>query len=264
MIDTHAHLNFPELTVNLDQIIKDSQKAGLTGIIVASSSIEDSIKAVDLAKKYPNFLYTSVGIHPQKTDPENKNSIEDQIKNLRLLIKENRQQVVAIGETGLDFSQPPPSEEERSKEAQTTLFRAQISLAEEFTLPLIIHAREANDEIIEILSQHQVNGVFHCYSGGKKRIEKILNLSGKWFFGLDGNLTYDQGLQIVASLIPKEKIILETDSPFLTPEPKRGELNTPTNLPFIVGKLSELWQVDKQSVISQTLENTKNLFNINC
>jgi len=270
MIDTHAHLNFPELLVNLEKIVDKSKKKGLTAIIVASSNLKDSKKAIELAKNHPSFLYASVGIHPQKTDPENQSLIKDQIKILNFLIKDNPQQVVAIGEVGLDFGSVPPDEEERNRKDQEELFNYQIELAIKYNLPLIIHAREANDQVIEILqtktlnlkSKTRLHGVFHCYSGGKKRIQRILDLSGDWYFGIDGNITYDQGLVNVVGLIPKNKLLLETDSPFLSPEPKRGEINTPANLPLIVQKVAEIWQVDKQEVVDQTLENTKKLFSL--
>jgi len=262
MIDTHAHLNFPELLSNLDNIINQSKQNQLKAIIVVSSNLKDSAKAVELAQKYPNYLYASVGIHPQKTNPENKQSIKDQIKQLKQLIKDNSC-VVAIGETGLDFSSPLLDEEERSRQEQFELFQQQINLAQEFSLPLIIHARGSNDEICQILqTKTRLGGVFHCYSGGKKRVNKILALAGNWYFGIDGNVTYDQGLQNVVKLIPKDKLVLETDSPYLAPEPYRGEVNTPANLPLIAKKIAQIWQTGWQEVVDQTLKNTQKLFKL--
>lgn len=270
MIDTHAHLNFSPLSNQIDNVIKESKKAGLTGIVIASSNLKDSIVSIELAKKYPDFLYASVGLHPQNTDPQDNSSIEEQIKKLESLLATNylpcRQaglplttKIVAIGETGLDFSEAPAGEKNRNHEDQEKLFKSQIDLAKKYKLPLIIHAREAVDEVIALLGQYQnLNGVFHCYAGGKKRIKPILNLPGTWYFGFDGNLTYDEGLQGIIPLIPKDRLIIETDSPFLAPAPRRGETNTPANLPFIQQKINEVLNED---LTAQILENTKKLFN---
>jgi TatD DNase family protein len=259
MYDTHAHLNFPELSDQIEEIVEKSKAVGVNGIIIASSNLEDSQKSIELAKKYPGFLYASVGIHPQKTDPENKMSIEEQLKSLEDIILESKRSsaIVAIGETGLDFSEAPPGEENRTKEDQETLFKGQISLAQKYQLPLAIHAREAVDETIEILSALTHQGVFHCYAGGKKRIPKILNLPGEWYFGFDGNLTYDEGLQNTVKLIPENRIIIETDSPYLTPIPHRGETNTPVYLPLIQEKINAVLGKD---LTKQIEENTKALF----
>jgi len=263
MIDTHAHLNFPEFSGKIDQVVREAQEAGLRGIIIASSNIEDSKEAVELAERYSGFLWASVGIHPQKTDPENRDPINDQLNQLEEIIKEGEKLVVAIGEVGFDFGEPPPDEEERSREEQEELFLGQIDLALRHHLPLIVHAREANDEAIEIIKRQgkeELRGVFHCYSGGKKRIQRVLDLPGAWYFGVDGNLTYDQGLQNVVSLIPKEKLLLETDAPFLAPEPYRGQTSTPAYLPLIAETVAKIWQKNLDFVAGQTLKNTKRLF----
>lgn len=287
MIDIHAHLNFPELLVKVDKIVEDSKKAGLMGIIVGSSNLEDSKIAIGLAKKYSGFLYASVGIHPQKTDPENKTTIKEQLAVLDKLLEstivlstivdrnvinkglcERNKIVVAIGETGLDYSEPPPGEEERSKKEQEELFIGQLNLAAKHNLPVVVHAREAVDETIEKIQElgnlgiKELRGVFHCYSGGKKRIKKILDLPGEWYFGIDGNLTYDQGLQNVVKEIPKDRLLVETDSPFLAPDPYRGQICTPVYLPLIVQKVAEIWGEGLETTKKQLLKNTKELFSI--
>lgn len=289
MIDTHAHLNFSPLLDQIDEIVRKSRQSGLEGIIIASSSLADSKKAVELAQKYPGFLYTSVGIHPQKTDPDNQTSIQEQLLQLENLIKkfsplskkstivqnlEKKRVLVAIGECGLDFGPVAPGEEARSRQEQEQLFVGQIRLALKYGLPLIIHARKANDELIEILedeirslrslkleTRNLPRGVFHCYSGGKRRVEKILNLPGQWYFGFDGNLTYDQGLQQVLKIIPKDRVLLETDAPFLAPEPYRGQTCYPYYLPLIAQKAAEIWKVEVERVKRQTLQNSRRFFN---
>lgn len=262
MYDTHAHLNFPQFEGKTDEIVAESKKVGLTGIIIASANVTDSIKSVELAKKYPGYLFASVGIHPQKTDPENKAPIEKQLLELEQLVEENRQFIKAIGEIGLDFSPPPPGEEERSIKEQEKLFLSQINLAQKFNLPIVIHARESNDDVINILSSISepiVSGTFHCYSGGRKRITKILNLPGTWYFGFDGNFTYEEGLQNILKLIPEDRILLETDSPFLAPVPHRGETCFPFYLPLIQAKVNE---VLGQDLTEKIRKNSEKLFEI--
>lgn len=272
MIDTHAHLNFPELLNQIETVVNRSKEAGLTGIIIASSNLADSKKAIELAREYPGFLWASVGIHPQKTDPQNQLSPQEQLRQLEELIAQAPKSLVAIGETGLDFGLPAPGEKERSHQEQEELFRGQIKLAFKYDLPLIIHARQANDEVIEVIEREINNwkletiklprGVFHCYSGGKKRIEKILNLPGDWYFGVDGNLTYDPGLQRVVAQIPREKLLLETDAPFLAPQPYRGQTCYPEYLPLIAAQVAEIWSQSVNDVKKQILSNVKKLFEI--
>jgi TatD DNase family protein len=257
MYDTHAHLNFPQLSDRIEEIVQKSQAAGVEGIIIASSNLGDSQKSLFLAQKYPGYLFASVGIHPQKTDPKNKMSIEEQLSSLERLITDNCSLITAVGETGLDFSEPPPGEEKRLISEQIELFKGQISLAQKHHLPLVVHARKSVDETIEILSAYKLKGVFHCYAGGRKRISKILSLPKDWYFGFDGNLTYDEGLQNTLKLIPPERILIETDSPFLTPAPYRGQINTPAYLPLIQKTVNRVFG---QDLISQIAQNTLELF----
>lgn len=259
MIDTHAHLSKRLCDINGEVIEKIKKENILT--VLAASSILDSEENVLLAKDNKGFLWASVGIHPQDTEPNLKISIDDQLKKLDSLVKNNKDIVAAIGECGLDFSPAPPEERDRSKEEQEKLFRGQIDLAIKYKLPLIIHARKAVDETIDILKKYNnLAGVFHCYAGGKKRIGKVLDLGDNWYFGIDGNLTYEDGLTEVVRTIPQERLVLETDSPFLTPEPFRGEVNNPTNVKYIYQKVALVWEKDLNETESIIDENAKRLF----
>jgi len=252
MIDTHSHIN--------DRFgVKDIPKIKT---ILAASNVEESEYNIKLAKIYKN-LFASVGIHPQQTDPENKQSIDEQLNRLDKLIEDNKKFIVAVGECGLDYSPAPVGESDRSKKEQERLFRGQICLSEKYKLPLIVHAREAVDEVIEILSDYKAFGVFHCYTGGKKRIKKILDLKKEWYFGIDGNLTYEEGLGEVVKNIPKDRLVLETDSPFLTPEPFRGKENKPEYVEYVYKKVAEVWQMILSEVEKIIDENAKKLFDLN-
>lgn len=267
MIDTHAHLNDSPYWENIDSIVVESKKAGLTGIIVASSNLTDSRRSIELAKRFPNYLYACIGIHPQQTDPDNSDSIQAQIDQLNQLITDNQSLITSIGECGLDYSPAPPGEKDRTKENQNMLFKSQVDLSIKYNLPLIIHARQANDEIIEILQSYTPTlsanncprGVFHCYTGGKKRIKRILSLPGEWYFGFDGNITYEDGLSTVIKEVPTDRIIIETDSPFLAPIPYRGQTNKPGYLPHIQQKINSIFETDLTATI---LNNSKRLFSL--
>jgi len=256
LIDTHAHLNFPDYEKDLDEVVTRAIKAGVKKIICVSSNLADSQKAVAIAKKYPGIVFAAVGIHPQQTDPENKNPLEKQIEKLAKLAKEK--EVVAIGECGFDFSPAPPPEKDRTQAQQQFLFENQIKIAKELGLPLLIHSRKAFGQTVESLKKFKdLKGVFHCYAGGKKGIPKVLELG--FYFGIDGNLTYDEGLQNVFRQIPLEKIFLETDCPFLAPIPFRGQRNEPAFIKIIAKKLAEIKNVSFEKVAKITTKNALEL-----
>jgi TatD DNase family protein len=303
MFDTHAHLNLPEYLNRIEEVVSNCRQAGLTGVVVASADLEESRIAVDLAKQYPNYLYAMVGIHPHQVNSKHEIRNSKLLKMLENLIKENKEFIVAVGETGLDDSEAPPrhnspdgekvggqaGEANRLLDEQKELFNGQLNLAAKYDLPVVIHARGLVDEVIQIISSrvselrvpsvelktkhservtrnpqrnNPLDGVFHCYAGGKKRIQKVLGLPGRWYFGIDGNVTYDQGLQNVVAEIPHDRLVLETDSPWLTPQPHRGEVNTPAYLPLIVDQVAEIWQTTTVKVAEITVGNTQSLFNI--
>lgn len=239
MIDTHAHL---------DQILCDIDR-GLVKIILAAANLETSKNNLLLAQKYPDILLASVGIHPQELD---NSPVE-----LKKIVEENYKKIVAIGECGLDFSS------EYDEKYQLEIFRAQIELAQKYNKPLIIHARKAVDEVIEILKEYKdLSGVFHCYAGGIKRIKKVVDLGPTWFFGIDGNLTYEIGLAEVVKNIPVDRLVIETDSPYLTPVPFKGEVNSPKNVIYIYEKVAEIWGKSFKETEKIIDENARRLFKL--
>ena len=236
MIDTHAHLD------RLCDVDK-----GIDKIILAASNVDDSKNNLILGEKYPDKLLVSVGIHPQ----------ESHVSHLKLqkIVEKNYKKIIAIGECGLDFSG------EYEEKQQRKIFITQIELAQKYKLPLIIHARKAVDEVVEILKKYDnLFGVFHCYAGGKKKIKKILDLQSRFYFGIDGNLTYEVGLEEVVKNIPKDRLILETDSPYLTPVPFKGEINSPKNVEYVYKKVAEIWKLSFGETEKIIDGNAKRLF----
>lgn len=238
MIDTHAHI---------DSTLCDIVGGGpLDAVILSGASIDASKNNLLLADKYP-FLYPAVGIHPQE--------ISDDINLLEELVKNTK--IIAVGECGLEFLG------EIDTKKQEIYFRKQIELAQKYKKPLIVHSRKAVDETIQILSEYkELRGVIHCYSGGKKRVKKVLDLPGEWYFGFDGNLTYEVGLEEVLKAVPKDRVLAETDSPLLTPEPFRGKINKPEYVKYVYKKIADIWEVSFKEAEKILDANAKKLFGI--
>ncbi|MFH0863584.1 MAG: TatD family hydrolase [Candidatus Gottesmanbacteria bacterium] len=248
LIDTHCHLNFPDFEKDLDQVIKNSLNASVEKIINVGADLNSSQKAIEIAQKYES-CFAAVGIHPHHADKIEK-GWEEKLKDLA-----KQPKVVAIGEIGLDYYEYE-SNGIVDPEIQKEIFSKQMGIAQKLKLPVIFHSRESANEMFSLIKP-PTTGVFHCYAAGKRGIEKVINLG--LFFGLDGNLTYDQGLQIVAQKIPLERIILETDSPLLTPIPFRGQRNEPKNVTLICECLAKIKGVSQEEVAQITSQNANNL-----
>jgi TatD DNase family protein len=248
MIDTHAHIRDGE----------EIKIEGLEYVILSGANVEDSIRNVELAKINRKLL-AAVGIHPQ----ESIINYELSITNLENLLEENKE-IIAVGECGLDYSDVDDRDVPvaRLYELQEKYFRAQIELAKRYNKPLIVHARKAVEEVFDILSGSETRGVIHCYSGGKKRVHKVLDLGKDWYFGIDGNLTYEEGLVEVVKVIPHDRLLAETDSPELTPLPFRGEKNNPSYVKYVYQKIAEIWGMEFKEAEKILDENAKRLFQI--
>lgn len=251
MIDSHAHMSA--------RVGGQKSEIGIGGVVLAGSSIEDSLENIELAKNNSK-IWAAVGIHPQPTD-DDKRTVLEQIDILDKLAEAER--VVAIGETGLDFTTPPPPWAERPREEMELIFNRQIEIAIKHEKALIIHTRKAFEETLEILRNYKnLRGVIHCYTGGKKRIAKVIELSNEFYFGIDGNITYEVGLDEVVKNIPKDRLVAETDSPFLTPIPHRGEINEPNNVKFVYQKIADIWEMSFEETEKILDENVRRLYKI--
>jgi len=262
LIDTHIHLNFRDYDNDLDDVIKRSIGSGVKKMICVSSNIADSIKSVKIARKYPGVVFAAVGMHPQCTDPENEDLIDIQLDKLNKIISENSDIVVAIGECGLDFTDVAEGERRRTLEEQEKIFKYQISLAQKYDLPILLHFNKSHDYFLENYNDvKKCKGIFHCYVGGRKRLKDFLEFDG-FLFGVNGLLTYDEGLQNVVKEIPLERIAFETDGPFLAPGDYRGSRNEPGYIRIIADKLAELSKVGVDEISGQTTDNVLKIFNI--
>lgn len=253
-IDTHAHLTDKQFQDDIDDIIIKSQEYGLDYIITSGFNIDSSLKAIDFAKKYKN-IYVSVGIYPEYADEATE-------KNLMLLksIAED-EKVVAIGEIGLQFTEGMPSEE-----VQKRAFIKQLQLAYEAQKPIIIHCREAMGKLIQVLEENKhliINGgTLHCFSGSYESAERFMNLGLNISVGGVSTFKNAQNLKNVLSKIPLERLMLETDCPYLTPHPYRGKRNAPFFIPTIAENLADIKKVSIREIADQTTKNALKLFKI--
>ncbi len=264
MIDVHCHLNFKAFSEDYDAVIKEAQKNGVDTIINTGTSLESSERAMELAEKYPN-LYAIVGIHPHHAD-----KLEDGWDEKLKTIAKSSKKVLAIGEIGLDYYSYASNgivDPRLQKEA----FIRQIEIAHELGLPLQIHNRLAGEDILEIIN-HQSSiinhgGMFHCFAGSHEVREKALELG--FYLGFDGNSTYE-GIAKGESVplpqhiekTPIERILTETDSPYLTPEPDRGSRNTPSHVIIVGRAIAKIKGLDFSEVEAITTQNAKSLFNL--
>ncbi len=267
LIDTHAHLDFPDFDNDREQVIWQTKKAGIGKIVNVGSSLEGAKKSVELAQKYKE-VYAAVGIHPH--DAWGKESIKELAEILRELAKKPK--VVAIGECGLDFHPVDQGKFKREitpalKEKQVEIFKIQFKLAQELNLPVIIHCRSAQNEILDLLVSYtsisnRPRGVFHCFSGDKEFLNQVLKMG--FYIGFCGNLTFKNAKNLweIAKIAPPERILIETDSPFLSPEPYRGLRNTPKNVKLIAEFLAQLKGKGLEEISKITMENAERLFRI--
>ncbi|MBU0619325.1 TatD family hydrolase [Patescibacteria group bacterium] len=269
LIDTHCHLNFQAFEPDLEAVIKRAQTAGVTKIIIPGSDLTNSQKAIELAEKYAG-IYAAVGIHPHHAI-QIQNLEKTRQKLLHLCESALDRKVVAIGECGLDYHEyqitkyPENKITPKVKQLQKKLFKVHLQVAKKLKLPLIIHNRQAHDDILKLLnSQFSIGqfpkGVFHCFSGNQAFLRQVLERG--FYVGIDANITYSHGLQGLAKKIPLERLVLETDAPFLTPQPNRSQRNEPKNVKIIVQYLAELLNVSAEKIAQTTTINARRLFKL--
>ena len=250
LFDTHAHLNDPAFDPDREELMASFANAGVGLVMNAGCSLESSRDIVQMAEKYP-WLYASVGSHPDSADEVDETVLEE----YRKLCKQS-DKVKAIGEIGLDYYY-----EDIPREIQQRAFRMQMALAQELDMPVIVHERDAHNDGLAIIKEFpRVKGVFHCYSGSAEMARQLVNLG--WYIGFTGVLTFKNARKAVetAASIPLDRIVLETDCPFMAPEPYRGKRNHPGYLYRMAEKLAEIRGISVEEVHAATLENGKRLY----
>ena len=265
-IDSHCHLNFQAFDKDLNAVIDRAKKNNVGKIIIPGAKIDSSIKALHLSEKYPG-LFAAVGIHPHHVSEfvEKGNDITSELTNLVHCDK-----TVAVGEIGLDYytykNYPPITPEGKKRQKELLILQLKIALA--CQKPVIFHCREAHDDMLELLTDFQekpgtrLRGVFHCFGGNKIHLKKILDLG--FLIGFDGNITYEENYQLLEMVVqtPLERLLLETDAPYLAPVYHRRQRNEPSYLPFIAEFISRLTGSSLKNITGKTQKNAESLFSI--
>ena len=256
IIDTHCHLDNIKYKDDLNDILERSEKAGVQKFIIPAADPKDLAKAIELSTKNEN-IYFAIGIHPYNIDDWN-----DEIFQFS-----NHQKCVGIGECGLDYFRLPENQSDRKEnvELQKEIFRKQIRIAKKLKKPLIIHIRDSSEDAKQILIEEnaqEVGGVLHCFNAD----ETLLELANhNFYFGIGGVLTFKNAKKLVNILprIPKDKLVAETDSPYLTPHPHRGKRNEPSYTKLVIEKMAEILSLSIQEISEMTSKNSTKLFNLN-
>lgn len=251
MIDSHAHLNDPAFAEDVEVVVDRAKVAGVETIINVGYDLTSSQRAVELAERFSN-LWAVVGLHPHDA----KDWTVELRESLKGLLKHPK--VLALGEAGLDYYY-----DHSPREKQRQVFREQLALAQEMGMPVVIHSREATKDTMDIVEEYrEVPCLLHCY-GGSLETAVLYEKMGH-YFSFGGPITFQNAhkLREVASGIPLERILLETDCPYLTPHPHRGKRNEPAHLPLVAKKLAEIHGCTLKEIVEQTVQNTRTFFRL--
>lgn len=256
-IDTHAHLNYPDILTNIDDVLKRAEDSGVEAIIVPATTYQTSIEIVELVQKY-KMLYAAVGIHPT----ELKDFDESHLHIIEELANESK--VVAIGEIGLDYYWEP-----FDKELEIIVLTEQLRIAKRCNLPVIIHNRKSTDDLMKLVKNEydggKLKGQFHSFSAGVEQAKECVEMG--FYISFTGNITYkpNDGTFIAYDIVkntPTEHLLLETDSPYLPPVPYRGKQNEPAYVKHTAAKIAELKGISVEELGKITSENARKLYGI--
>ena len=248
-IDTHCHLS-SEFYSDVTEVILDDEKAGMSQIIASFCEVDTIDDVCTFIDNY-NIVYATIGFHP---DQASKYTDDDLLKLKELCLKYKK--IVGIGEIGLDYHYGKENREE-----QIVLFKKQLDLARELNLPVVIHSRDATKDTIDILKEYSLKGVIHCFSGSLEIAKEYIKMG--FLLGIGGVVTFKNSkLPLVVKETPLESIVLETDSPYLTPTPYRGSVNSSKYIPIIAEKIADIKEISISEVASITTNNALKLFDL--
>ena len=251
LFDTHAHYYAEQFDPDRDEVLSALPAANVGLVLCPGCDLESSRQSIALAEQYP-FLYAAAGVHPEDA----LGLPDDWLEQVEAMTRHPK--VKAVGEIGLDYYW-----QEVPRDLQKEVFRAQLALAQRLDMPVIVHDREAHGDSLRIVLEYPaLRGVFHCFSGSPEMAAELLKRG--WYLGFDGPITYKNAKRApeVAAVTPLDRIVVETDSPYLTPVPFRGKRNDSRYLPYVIGKLAEWKGVTPEEMTDITWENGKRLFRL--
>lgn len=256
LFDSHAHLDDEKFEEDREMLIQAIKAEGITKMVSAGYSLEGSKKGKELAQKY-DFIYTTAGISPNDI-PQTEEELWKMLGEIQKIATQNKK-VVAIGEIGLDYYWA-----QDNKELQKKAFIKQIELANQLQKPIVIHTREAVMDTLEILKQHKVGkkGVFHCCPLNRELVKEALKL--EFYISLAGPITFknSKNAEEIINMVPNDRMLIETDSPYLSPEPLRGKRNDPRNVKYVAQKIAKVKNLKVEEVAKLTYQNAENIFEI--
>lgn len=250
IFDSHAHYDDEQFDTDRAELLGSFKEKGISGVVCCGVDIPTSEFAVELSRKY-DFVYSAVGFHPLDNDEYREGDLE----KIKALAADNK--CVAIGEIGLDYHY-----EKESREIQLELLEKQIILANELDMPVIIHDRESHEDTLKLLKKHTPKGVVHCFSGSIEMAKEILKIG--MYIGLGGAVTFKNAVKPceVAKFVPDDRLLIETDAPYMTPVPFRGKRCDSLYIPYTAEKIAELRGVTAQEILDLTDKNARELFKI--
>lgn len=255
-IDSHAHIDGEEFDADRDDMICRAKEAGARAILVPAINLGGMAKLRDVVRQNPGFAYAMIGLHPEDV----RDDWRDVVAEMKRMQTESPEEFIAIGEVGLDFYWSREFESQ-----QLECFEEQVKWAIETRLPLMIHCRKAQNEMIAILKKYRnelPGGVFHCFTGNEKEAAELLAFDG-FLIGVGGVLTFKKShLPEVLPTIPLDRLVVETDAPYMAPVPMRGKRNESAYIPLVIERMAEAYGTTADEVSRHTIENTKRLFKI--
>lgn len=253
-IDTHTHLFVKEFNEDRNIVVERAIEAGVGRMLLPCIDSSSIAPIMAMCNEYPGVCYPMIGLHPTDVSDDYQEQLQ-----LMYNLLENENRFIAIGEVGLDFYW-----DDTRKEQQIEAFEKQIEWAASLSLPLVIHSRSAFNEIYEVMERHRsdsLTGIFHCFSGNIDEARALLSFPG-FVLGIGGTVTYKKSTlpQVLAEAVPLDRIVLETDSPYLAPVPKRGKRNESSYIPHIAQFLADIYNCDEKSIADATTENAMRIF----
>ncbi len=251
IFDSHAHYTDKAFNEDRKDLLDSLEESGICGVVCCGADLESAKEALELSKKY-DYIYFSVGVHPEEVETLPENYIEQ----LKAMAKHEK--CVAIGEIGLDYYWT-----KETKEKQIKTFCEQIELSKELNLPIIVHDRDAHGDTMDILKKYKPSGVVHCFTGSVEMAKEVISLG--MYIGLGGVVTFKNARKAVevAEFVPIEKLLLETDCPYMAPVPMRGKRNYSGYISFVAEKIGEIKNISPQDVLDKTADNCRKLFSAN-
>ena len=256
-IDTHTHLDGEEFREDLPEVVKRAQEAGVSKVFVPAINLPSVQTVMEVCRQYPGYAYPMIGLHPEEV----KSDWQQVLSEMKPLLESSDGEVIAIGEVGLDYYWSREFEQE-----QLAAFEEQVRWSVETRLPLMIHCRKAQNEMVTLLKRYKADlpgGVFHCFTGNAREAEELLQFD-RFVLGIGGVLTFKKSHlpEVLPAVVPLDRIVLETDSPYMAPVPMRGKRNESAYVKYVLEKLAESYGVAPEVIAEATNANVERVFKI--